>query len=342
MDHMSPEASRAADLQFGAGPRHVAASIPHSFGSLTVSAGTWFNSAQSWERKVCLLRSTVLAVLLGTTVVGPAAAEDCFPKIRAAEARMAAPHRPAPAHKTPIVRRAVNNAKPVVRVARAKPIRVPARPASTTQKLVESSFALQTRPIPWVRPAGCDKNPTLAMQSAPPIVEKPPAQLLLDEIAGPNTPPPTPPEETGPTFGGGVPPGVPFGGGGQPPGLPPGGGQPPGQPPGGGQPPGQPPGGGQPPGQPPGPPVTPPEGPPVFPPPDGPPPVVPPGGPPPTVPPEIPPGFPPLPPEIHTPPPTTPPLTPVPEPSTWVMLISGFFFVGQGVRSRRAAKPRLA
>jgi hypothetical protein len=60
------------------------------------------------------------------------------------------------------------------------------------------------------------------------------------------------------------------------------------------------------------------------------------------VPPEIPPEFPPLPPEIHTPPPTTPPLTPVPEPSTWVMLISGFFFVGQGVRSRRAAKPRLA
>ena len=78
---------------------------------------------------------------------------------------MGAAHRPAPAHKTPIVRRAVNNAKPVVRVARAKPIRVPARPASTTQKLVESSFALQTRPIPWVRPAGCDKNPTLAMHS---------------------------------------------------------------------------------------------------------------------------------------------------------------------------------
>ena len=104
MDHMSPEGSRAADLQFGAGPRQVAASIPHSFGSLTVSAGTWFNSAQSWERKVCLLRSTVLAVLLGTTVVGSAAAEDCFPKIRAAEARMAAPHRPAPAHKTTINR----------------------------------------------------------------------------------------------------------------------------------------------------------------------------------------------------------------------------------------------
>lgn len=338
MDHMSPRDAQAADLQFGAGLQHITASIPRAAGSLTVSGATWFTSAQSWERKVCLLRSTILAVLLGTTVVGPAAAEDCFPKIRAAEARMAAPHRPAPARKPTAARRPVNSVKPVVRVAHVKPIRVPARPASTTQKLVESSYAMQTRPIPWVRPAGCDKNPTLAIQSAPPIVEKPPAQLLLDEIAGPNPTPPTPPEEAGPTFGGGVPPGVPFGGGGQPPGLPPGGGQPPGQPPGGGQPPVTPP------ENPPGPPVTPPpppEVPPVFPPPEGPPPVVPPGGPP-TVPPEGPPPQPPiLPPEGPTPP-TTPPLTPVPEPSTWVMLISGFFFVGQGVRSRRAARARLA
>jgi hypothetical protein len=224
--------------------------------------------------------------------------------------------------------------KPVVRVAHAKPIRVPARPASTTQKLVESSFALQTRPIPWVRPAGCDKNPTLAIQSAPPIVEKPPAQLLLDEIAGPNPTPPTPPEETGPTFGGGVPPGVAFGGGGQPPGLPPGGGQPPGQPP--EQPPVTPP------ETPPGPPVTPPpppEVPPVF------PPVTPPETPPgPPVGPQPPPEQPQPPPEVLQPPPGggQPPLTPVPEPSTWVMLISGFFFVGQGVRARRAARARLA
>jgi hypothetical protein len=59
-------------------------------------------------------------------------------------------------------------------------------------------------------------------------------------------------------------------------------------------------------------------------------------------PPEGPPLEPPiLPPEIRTPPPEAPPLTPVPEPSTWVMLISGFFFVGQGIRSRRAAKARL-
>lgn len=272
-----------------------------------------------------LWRSTILAALLGSTVVGPAAAVDCFPKIRAAEARQAAPKRiVTPRHKAIAVRSPVHRAKPVVRVVR---VNVPSRPASKTQKFVESSFALQTRPIEWVRPEGCDKYPAMAIQSAPPLVEKAPAQLLLDEIAGPTPPPETvdTPEDTGSTFvGGGTPPSAPpFVGG---------------QPPPGGQPPG-----GQPPVPPEGkPPILPPDAPPEVPPtfPPGNPPILPPGEPPivPPGPPVLPPPPPeePHPPFTPQPPQEPPPVTAVPEPATWLMLIGGFFFVGLGLRTRRA------
>ncbi|QQV76731.1 PEPxxWA-CTERM sorting domain-containing protein [Sphingomonas aliaeris] len=36
-----------------------------------------------------------------------------------------------------------------------------------------------------------------------------------------------------------------------------------------------------------------------------------------------------------TPPPVTPPVPPVPEPTTWLMMIAGFFAIGHALRSRR-------
>jgi len=284
-----------------------------------------------------LLASTICAGFMGATFVGPAAAEDCFPKIRAAEARQALPRRAAPVrHRANVAR--VSHVKSAVRVSRPKRIAVPARPASKAVKFVESSFHLQTRPIPWVRPAGCDKHPASAIQSAPPIVERPPAELLLAELAGPPAQTETVPEDAGPTFGGGGGPGYPpgFGGGG-------GGGRPPVTPPGGEQPPVTPPGGEPPPVTPPEqPPILPPEvppyWPPVGPPPDGPPQFPPPGGPPAPPPEDYPPPGPPELPPIS--PPEQPPVTAVPEPATWVMLIGGFFLIGQSVRSAR--RKRLA
>lgn len=277
---------------------------------------------ERWRKRAGrLLVLTTCAGFMGAAFVGPAAAEDCFPKIRAAEARQALPRRAAPVrHRANAPR--VGHVKAAVRIPRPKRIAVPVRPASKTEKFVESSFHQQTLPVPWVRPAGCDKHPASAIQSTPPIVEKPPGELLLAELAGPPAETETPPQDAGPTFVGG-------GGPGYPP-VPGGGGPPPVTPPGGEPPPVTPPEDRPPPILPPD---VPPSWPPVGPPPDGPPTFPPPGGPPP--PPEgyPPPGPPELPPTL---PPEQPPLTPVPEPATWVMLIGGFFLIGQSVRSRRA------
>ena len=43
-----------------------------------------------------------------------------------------------------------------------------------------------------------------------------------------------------------------------------------------------------------------------------------------------------------TPPPVTPPVTPVPEPTTWLMMIAGFFAVGHALRSRRRGAGAMA
>lgn len=197
-------------------------------------------------------------------------------------------------------------------------------------------------PVYLPRPVSCDEKPSPVLQALPPAAEKPPAQVLLDELAGPVAAPAAPetatnyltgtPDEGGGSFfpgGGGFPGGVgvPGGGGGQPPVGPPGGGQPPITPPDGGPPPILPPDGGQPPI------ILPPDGgpPPVLPPDGGPPPVTPPDGPPPITPPE-------------GPPPIIPPITPpggpppgVPEPATWAMLIFGFFGLGSALRRQKRA-----
>lgn len=198
-------------------------------------------------------------------------------------------------------------------------------------------------PVYLPRPVSCDEKPSPVLQALPPAAEKPPAQVLLDELAGPVAAPAapetatnyltgTPDEGGGGSFfpgGGGFPGGVgvPGGGGGQPPVGPPGGGQPPITPPDGGPPPILPPDGGQPPI------ILPPDGgpPPVLPPDGGPPPVTPPDGPPPITPPE-------------GPPPIIPPITPpggpppgVPEPATWAMLIFGFFGLGSALRRQKRA-----
>lgn len=299
--------------------------MPHAASSASTSHAPDVITVR-WRKRVGrLLTSTMCAGFVGAALVGPAAAEDCFPKIRAAEARQAAPRRAAPVrHRANVAR--VGHLKAAVRVPHPKRIAVPVRPASKTEKFVESSFHLQTRPIPWVRPAGCDKHPASAIQSAPPIVERPPSELLLAELTGPPAETETSPEDAGPTFVGGGGPGYPLVPGG---GVGGGGGRPPVSPPGGEQPPVTPPGDEQPPILPPDvppswPPVGPPPGPPKFPPPGG-PPAPPPEDYPPPGPPELPPIL----------PPEQPPLTPVPEPATWVMLIGGFFLVGQSVRSGR-------
>lgn len=278
---------------------------------------------------MALSRYVVAGALLGMTVVGPAAAEDCFPKVRAFDARPAAPPKARPTVRKPAVRATTpvhHVRKPVVRKARL--IVAAAKPALPSKQLLESSYEMRTGALPPAPSIDCDRAPSI--QTALPPEAKPAAQRLLDEIAGPE-----PVGELAPTqlaanegapalgapgagwpigFGGpGGPGGGGFGGGG-------GGG-------GGG---GQPPGGG---GETPVPPVEPPVGPPV--PPVGPP--VPPVGPP--VVPLIPPG-PPIPPVTPEPPVVTPPVIPpvsaVPEPATWAMMIIGFFGLGAAIRSNRA------
>ena len=225
----------------------------------------------------------------------------------------------------------------MVKRPRPKRVLVAAAPPAPPRHYAESSFAQRTLPVYLPRPVSCDEKPSPVIQALPPAEAKPPAQVLLDELAGPAVAPPTPEappavpaefvDEGGPPGiffpGGGVPGGggVFPGGGGQPPVIPPGGGQPPITPPDTGQPPVVPPETGQPPIVPPGPPGPPDTGqPPVIPP--GPPPVLPPGQPP------------------ILPPDTGPPLG-VPEPATWAMLIAGFFGLGEVLRRDHAARRRV-
>ncbi len=255
----------------------------------------------------------VLGALLGMTAVGPAAAEDCFPKVRAFDARPPVPVKARPTVRKPAAARPATPVrrvgKPVVR--KARPVVAAAKPALPSKPLVDSSFAMQTGALPPAPSVECDRTPSI--QAALPPEAKPAAQRLLDEIAGPMPDealaPPTElasnalPPMFGFPFGGGGPGGGGFGGGG-------GGG-------GGGGNPGEPGGPGEP-----EPPIVPPTV------------IVP-----PTEPPTEPPVIPPLTPEPPIVPPTTPiipPVSAVPEPATWAMLIIGFFGLGSAIRSKRA------
>jgi hypothetical protein len=284
---------------------------------------------------------------MSVCVADQASAVDCFPKIRAAAAHAAAPARkPAPHRKAAAApaRPRVQQVRHVVKRPRPKRVRVAAAPAAPHRQYLESSFAQQTVPVYLPRPVSCDEKPSPVIQALPPAPEKPPAQVLLDELAGPGVTPPgvqTPtdyisgtPDDDGGFFpgGGGVPGGVPGGGGGGGGGVPGGGGQPPVSPPGGGQPP-----------------VIPPDTglPPIVPPDVGQPPIILPPGPPdvgqpPVIPPEI--GQPPILPPGDDQPPILPPgggggqPPGVPEPATWAMLILGFFGLGGALRRQSARR----
>ena len=83
----------------------------------------------------------VLGALLGMTTVGPAAAEDCFPKVRAFDARPPAPAKARPVARKPAAARPATPvrhvAKPVVR--KARPAVVAAAKPMPSKPLVDSS-----------------------------------------------------------------------------------------------------------------------------------------------------------------------------------------------------------
>jgi hypothetical protein len=287
---------------------------------------------------ILLFRTLLAGLILAAVTVGPAAAEDCFIKVRVPARPIAAPARHAP--RRPLAAAAPRPPRPHPvrhRLGPHRPAKIHAAAASPAHpQFVESSLAQATVPVYELRPVVCDSQP--AIRSVLPGAPKPTAQRLLDALAGPATaaapapqvavaePPPTGggfpgfPTDSGPPgviggvpggIPGGVPGGVP-GGGGPPPILPPGGGPPSILPPEGGPPPVLPPDGGPPPIV-----ITPPGQPPIAPPDGGPPPILPPeGGLPPTL----------------TP---TPPVAGIPEPATWALSILGFFGLGGALRSQR-------
>ena len=276
-----------------------------------------------------VIRTVLLSSLLVAAGAGSAVAEDCFPKVRAAAVPHAAPHKAAPPHRKQVLLAATHHPahrRHIIRKTLAKTAPRPAVKPAGPHAFAESSLAQQTIPVVVPRPVSCDKAPPLVLASAPPVREKPPAQVLLDELAGPSgTPPASPPADVPEGVPGGVtfPSDVLFPG--TPGGVPPGGGRPPFTPPGVTPP-------DQPPFTPPG--VTPPDQPPFVP-PDQPP------GPPPFVPPIIPPDQPPIVPPGGPQPPDKPPGA-IPEPSTWGMMILGFFGLGAVLRARRTARVRLS
>jgi hypothetical protein len=312
-----------------------------------------FVGFQDWITLLSAMRFVVIGGLVAVVVAGPAKAVDCFPKIRVAEAHQVAPPRPAPPHRQPVLGSARHNAHHVRHVIGSGPRKLPrlivaSRPHALN--LAESSFVQQTIPIYVPRPVSCDDKAVVAIQSLPPSRPVPPAQKLLDALAGPLASPEAPaapPSAFGDVPGslpGGVPGGVPgvvedlpgggVPGGGIPIGGVPSGGVPSGGIPGGGIPSGGVPGGGQPPvlifgGPPPDvmSPVLPPEG--------GQPPIIIPAGTP-ITPPESPPVIAP----VDTSPvviPTAgpqPPVTAVPEPRTWALLILGALGIGARLRLR--------
>jgi hypothetical protein len=295
---------------------------------------------------VYLLRSATLALVLLAGAAGPAAAEDCFIRVKVGETpRAAPPHRPRARHPAAAVRpRVLHRVHRLVAHPHRKRTQALAGAAPTGPRYVESSIAQASVPVYELRPISCDSRP--GIRSKAPGLTPLASQRLLDALVTPApapAPPAPAPVETGPvivvpdTVLPGLPPGpAPVGDiGGPPPqtpGTPPG--APPLTPPIGG--PGAPPPVITPPGGPPG---TPPGTPPVVTPPVVTPPDTPPGTPPgipPGTPPDSPPDTPITPLTPPLPPPLTPPGAPVPEPAAWAMLLTGFFAVGAALRRRRS------
>lgn len=266
-----------------------------------------------------LSKAVLFGALLGAVVVGPAAAEDCFPKVRAMEARPAAAPKPAPSYrKAAPVRVRTQARKPVTGKPRTVAVAA-AKPALPSRQLTESSYEMRTRALPALPSTECDTTPSI--QAALPPEARPAAQVLLDEIAGPpaEAAPPVSTASAGDGPGVGWPIGGLSRGGGGGGGLivPPGGGG----------------GGGE---EVPTPPTEVVPTPPTE--------VVP------TPPTEVVPN-PPVPPGVTPNPPTTPgepqppilpPVSAVPEPGVWAMMIVGFFGLGMSLRSQRGRRSMTA
>ena len=134
---------------------------------------------------MAIAKYVVVGAILSTAAAAPAAAEDCFIKVsRPAVAKPAAPKAAAP-------HRAVKpaKAKPAASTQARKPVTKPrkvvaaAKPAAPMKKLPESSYAMRTDFAPAPPSTECDTKPSI-MAALPPEA-RPPAQRLLDEVAGP-------------------------------------------------------------------------------------------------------------------------------------------------------------
>ncbi|MCX7588896.1 hypothetical protein OUA97_21110, partial [Phenylobacterium sp. 58.2.17] len=134
---------------------------------------------------MAIAKYVVVGAILSTAAATPAAAEDCFIKVsRPAVAKPAAPKAAKPA-------RAVKpaKAKPAASVQARKPVAKPrtavaaAKPAAPMKKLPESSYTMRTAYVPAPPSTECDTKPSI-MAALPPEA-RPPAQRLLDEVAGP-------------------------------------------------------------------------------------------------------------------------------------------------------------
>ena len=140
-------------------------------------------------------RPFALAALLSATSLAPALAEDCFPRLNAADAhhipaasppRRPAAHAPSGHPHAGHVHHLHHRAKPhgVKRIqAKAAAARKPSH-----RQWLESSFARQTIPTYAPRPVSCDLHPASLLQSTPPAVAPTAAQRLLDEMVGPTPP----------------------------------------------------------------------------------------------------------------------------------------------------------
>jgi hypothetical protein len=183
-----------------------------------------FRTAQLINEKR-VLRSALIAGTLLAITVGPAAAEDCFVRVRLADGRPAVPRHVSPPHLAAHVAAAVARPHLVHRIHHIKrplgllaikPVaaaaKAPAPLALPHRQYLESSLAMRSIPVYALRPVACDTHPS-GIQSVEPG-RPATAQKLLDALAGP-TPSVAPQETVTPTIAGPDLPGLPGG-----PGLP--------------------------------------------------------------------------------------------------------------------------
>ena len=155
-------------------------------------------------------RRIFIGIVVAGGMASPAAARDCFVRVRAADARAAGPAHRVAAHRRAAPARTVHRPRPVRHTVGPAPVRRPAvaiEAPAEAPSYAESSSQMRTLPVYEMRPARCDSQPPTALQSRPPAEFRPPAQQLLDELAGPGSrvaagPAPPPPGEVlvGPAF----------------------------------------------------------------------------------------------------------------------------------------------